>query len=765
MPAAPAAAGLFVSVTTLENLEEHRTLNIEHRTALSFHAVVVIAITVAYVSNCSAANEKPVTRTAEIQSISIGIDGKFKVGYLTSCSVTIAHQGPAVELQLDLLVPDGDGVQTRVTQTRVTKSATVEASSNKREETTIELFTKIGRTTGSVEVVLRDKQKTLARKSYDLEALAPMLPSDQLIVTIGEMLATADALKSRSRTADRGTTVVQITDVEKLPTRWYGYEGVNLVMLSTTTKAVQQLVDHQDRLGALKNWVRSGGRLVISAGAEAEPLIAAGRPLADLVPGTFDRYTAIRQLNRLEVFANAREALRREDELGRPLDFQIARLADVRGQIVVYEGRQSEDLPVLVWSSLGFGSVVFLGLDLEQPAMVAWSGTRNLVASLVEASLAAAKSRQSDANTQPSYLEYNDLTGQLRGALEQFDAQGVRRVPFVGFLLLAVLYVALIGPVDYFFLKRCTRRMELTWITLSLVVLAACFGAYWLASASKGRAVALNQVDLVDVDLDTGRYRGTSWFTVFSPETELYDLGLHPQLQTSNTGATDDTLLLSWLGLPGRVLGGMQSTAPPPRFDFAYSYSPGLNAMSNVPIQVWSTKAFCGRSLGQTTSRVDADLEIRDSNSQRTLAGPITNRLDVALSDCVLFYEHWTYSLGALVPDKEVRIEDRATVRTVATQLTRVGDWTTETEQERSDLPRLLSRMMFYRASGGIGFTPLPNDYQDVIDASHLLETGKAVLVGHAENPAFVVTRDDQPLVPDNSRRQTIYRFVFSIDD
>jgi hypothetical protein len=544
-------------------------------------------------------------------------------------------------------------------------------------------------------------------------------------------------------------------------------------MLSTTAGAVQQLAGQPDRLGALKNWVRSGGRLIVSAGAAAESLIAADGPLADLLPGKFDRYIPIRQLNRLEVFASAREALRREDELGRPLDFQVARLTDVRGQIVVYEGRQPEDLPVLVWSSLGFGSVVFLGIELEQPVMATWSGTRNLVASLVEPGLAAAKSRPSESTTQPSYLEYHDLTGQLRAALEQFDAQGVRRVPFVGFLLLAVLYVVLIGPVDYFFLKRCARRMELTWITFSLVVVAASAGAYWLASSSKGRAVALNQLDLVDIDLDARRYRGTSWFTVFSPETELYDLGLRSQLRPAAVEAApkiphqdaDNTLLLSWLGLPGRVLGGMQSTAPPPRFDFAYSYSPELDAMSNVPIQVWSTKTFCGRSLGQTATRVDADLDVPDSSSQRTVTGTVTNRLDVALSNCVLFYDRWAYSLGTLAPGKEVRIEDLATVRTVATQLTRVGDWMTETEQERTDLPRLFSRMMFYRAAGGLGFTPLPNDYQDFVDASHLLETGKAVLVGHAEQPAFVVTDDGQPLAPDNSRRQAIYRFVFSIDD
>ena len=58
---------------------------------------------------------------------------------------------------------------------------------------------------------------------------------------------------------------------------------------------------------------------------------------------------------------------------------------------------------------------------------------------------------------------YNDLAGQLRSALDRFD--GVRLVPFWLVAGLIVVYLLLIGPGDYFFLRKLVGRMEWTWLT------------------------------------------------------------------------------------------------------------------------------------------------------------------------------------------------------------------------------------------------------------------------------------------------------------
>ncbi len=122
-------------------------------------------------------------------------------------------------------------------------------------------------------------------------------------------------------------------------------------------------------------------------------------------------------------------------------------------------------------------------------------------------------------------------------------------------------YLALIGPVDYFLLRKVLRRMELTWVTFPPVMLAVCIAAYFTAHGLKGETLRVNQVDLVDVDCQSGRLRGTSWATLFSPRAETYDVAFQPRTARlrpePGAAASHADELVSWFGLPGNGLGGM----------------------------------------------------------------------------------------------------------------------------------------------------------------------------------------------------------------
>src|SRR5208337_3627925 len=77
-----------------------------------------------------------------------------------------------------------------------------------------------------------------------------------------------------------------------------------------------------------------------------------------------------------------------------------------------------------------------------------------------------------------------DLSSQLRAALEQFP--GVKLIPFGWVAFYIFLYILLIGPGDYFFLKKVLKRMELTWITFPTIVLTVSLLAYFAAYRLKG---------------------------------------------------------------------------------------------------------------------------------------------------------------------------------------------------------------------------------------------------------------------------------------
>ena len=58
------------------------------------------------------------------------------------------------------------------------------------------------------------------------------------------------------------TVVATLNSARDLPTRWYGYEGVTAVVISTSNPEIfRQLSETSARITALDQWVRMGGRL------------------------------------------------------------------------------------------------------------------------------------------------------------------------------------------------------------------------------------------------------------------------------------------------------------------------------------------------------------------------------------------------------------------------------------------------------------------------------------------------------------------------
>jgi len=340
-------------------------------------------------------------------------------------------------------------------------------------------------------------------------------------------------------------------------------------------------------------------------------------------------------------------------------------------------------------------------------------------------------------------------------------------------------YVALIGPGDYFFVKLVLKRMEMTWITFPLIVLAFSVGAYVLAYWLKGDQLVLNQVDLLDVDVETETVRGTSWMKVFSPRMEPYDLSYRPQLPDGEP-PEESKQIVSWLGLPGGALGGMSSRASGGGLGGRpYEFSSDLDQMLGVPIQVWSSKAFTARWTADTD--LDLDYELRRVGSGE-LVGSVTNTFDVPLENCLLAYDRWAWTLGTIAPDQTVTIGPDTERSELQTKLTgrrlemdggnkEYRQYTNPYDFASFDVPTILRQMMFYEAAGGRNYTQLRNDYQGFVDLSRLLRSGRAILVGFSPRPSGDLLRDGEPLAPppaagepQRNRHWSCYRFVFPVE-
>jgi hypothetical protein len=218
--------------------------------------------------------------------------------------------------------------------------------------------------------------------------------------------------------------------------------------------------------------------------------------------------------------------------------------------------------------------------------------------------------------------------------------------------------------------------------------------------------------------------------------------------------------------------GGLaQSTDP-------YSFSPNLDAMLGVPIQVWSTKSLTARWNAPMKVFPQADL----SDQSQLLTGTVTNTLGFPLEQCILAYGSSVYELGTIAPGESAHLGAMAKRSELKTLLTgrklvvneretgeKYHQESTPYDQSSADIPYILRTMMFYEAAGGRSYTGLGNAYQDFVDLSALLKADRAILVTQEPGPeqeqrhGADALRDGRPLGGSQNKHVTLYRFVFPV--
>ncbi len=712
-------------------------------------------------------------RSAEFVGIRVGFANRYKVGVWTPVEVLLRGGAERQSGEVRLTVPDGDGVPSRVVSLPDEPCVVLPG-----QTTSQRLFVRFGRTYGTLLAEFVVDGHVIAKREFDCAAepgptkFLPAMPALQpLILSVGSTDAgIEDAVALRQADPNREDVVARVDDLDHLPTRWYGYEGVEAVVLSTSRPELFRDVPRlKDRLEALDRWVRAGGRLVLCVGAAGDEVLASGQPLARFAPGTFAEMVPLRRLGALESYAGGVAPI---PELKQGHALHSPRLKDVHG---VIEAREA-DLPLVVRTARGFGQILFVAADLDQPPLSPWKDRRLVMAKLLDLPM----TRPDDREQGFSVLRYayDDLSGQLRSALDQF--RGVRLVPFGVVAAALVVYIALIGPGDYFFLKRILRRMELTWVTFPATVLVVSLAAYAMTHWLKGSELRMNQADVVDVDVATGHVRGTSWFNVYSPRIDTFDLAIAPRppFELGRPGKPPGDgaeTMLGWLGLPGRALGGMNArTQGPALWTDAYAFAPKLDAMTEVPIQAWSTKSFTARWLATAPSTIAADLALVDG----VPAGTLKNTLDVPLTDCLLAFGAWAYRLGDLPPGGMFTLSvdaPRSELKTVLTGRRYVQEdkslrqRITPYDRASVDPDYIVGAMLFHEAAGGTRYTNLSNAYQPFMDMSSLLTTNRAILVARVEQDgkpwrAINVLRRGEPIAGPDDRSVSIYRFVIPVE-
>ncbi len=465
-----------------------------------------------------------------------------------------------------------------------------------------------------------------------------------------------------------------LDQVQQMPTVWFGYQPADIAVLLTSKQqfATDLNSGAQDDPFAV--------RLVVSVSKNHQEVnqILEQMKVIDL---TIEGRAQVSGLPGVRQWTGAPSEFRgltTKDQPNKPI-MEVAKLKPGPGvQVLAYtnslDGRAAGDRPIIVQAPCGLGQVIVVGFDLDEQPFTTWRGREDFwkkVKLLTEPPDIPDGPLQNNFNQWAVNNQGNsELGGSLVRSLEDFPD-----VPVISFgwvALFILVYILIVGPLDYFFLKKVVKRLELTWITFPAVVIVISAVAYFAAYYLKGKDLRINKVDVVDVDLHGGNVYGHTWFTLFSPRIQNYTIGVEPGAGwgPEERDPRKYSPFVSWMGRPeegwpGRG-GGGQSL-----FRRAYNYAPDTRqypdqppsaGLIGVPIQVWSTKSFSASWYRpvKPDELIEAKVGVAANDpSGKKLSGTITSHLPVELRDAALFYRGRYYPLDNLIPGSPQRIDDK----------------------------------------------------------------------------------------------------------
>lgn len=605
----------------------------------------------------------------------------------------------------------------------------------------------------SWEVRLVDARGRTLETSLDASARQAIGSTTLLTISLSRTAAGAISLRPIKR---------KQPDVQPQAARWLPamfpsnpllLDGVDAIYLNSTIATSLR----SDQADALLAWTRAGGHLIVAIEQVNDITGTAWlQAVLPFVPQEIVGVTAHPELQTWLERNNAASAVAaaggvraspnpparmfadlQRDETFERTEIRVARGALRDGRVEVSSG----GLPLLISAPRDFGRVSVLTFSPELEPFKSWSNLATFWTQLV--GVPAALYTSSDY--------YSGVTTSVDGVFGGLiDSRQIHKLPVGWLLVLLVVYLAVIGPFDRWWLRKIKRPM-LTWITFPAYVVLFSLLIYGLGYWLRAGESEYNELHVVDVCAHGARaeLRGRTYASIYAPVNRNYGLRSELPFATLRTEFTT-----------GR--GGESSES-------GQVVQTGDNFEATMFVPVWTSQLFLSDWWSSLAPPLVATLE-HDTVTVRNISGQ-------PMSDAYLAWNGKVFSLGQL-PTGEARtvwLEDPAVVNETLEQFVRrdLGSFLTASRQRQrafgstgsgqiSDPARAATVVSLLGSmSGGQKETQFTVPRGLSVGAS--LAAGEAVLFAFAPNSAPV-----PPLITSHARRtsvDTLWRVPVTINE
>lgn len=265
-----------------------------------------------------------------------------------------------------------------------------------------------------------------------------------------------------------------------------------------------------DQQAALANWVHGGGHLIVHGGAGTSWQFAQTY-LADVLPTEPQGSTTVDSLEGLGRF------------VGFPSD-ALAANEEGQGYIVTSNTPKPnatvmltiDNNPVIVRGVLGDGVVDFVAVDPLSSPLGDYEATNAIWFELMS-------SRPSRAGWAYDFNDWEAADDAIR-IVTNLDFPSV-----VTMLLFLLIYIVLIGPVNYVILNLFNRR-EFAWFTIPVFIAIFTGIAYFSGVVLRGDTATVNHLSVVQAYPNSDVARVDGLVGIFSPRRTRYDITVSDNL-------------------------------------------------------------------------------------------------------------------------------------------------------------------------------------------------------------------------------------------